>query len=377
MRKMHETMISALKQPNMETNTTPKMLELANEMHKKDLMELKTQHAETVGSLERQLAELKTINGANETSLKELSQQNSELQAALEDKEKSTERQIKEFEETIRKLKEDKKTMKDAIELDAEMKISSMNQELEKLKEEHTKDLNKVKTEYENSLADIKYIYEQEKTGLEGRLEKATQELKALQALKENAANNSVIMRDMQNNYLLEIQELNAHLDAFKKQSYEEIASLKKQRDEAYKKVESILTSKSSARGSVNGKGVKGKSKSSAIELSEGIQKELGKLRKQNNDLKGYVAKLENSEKRLKALLSQKENNGAETGRSMMGKQTTFERTNSSSRTGRRKVDVLTARGERTPTLERDEVTELNVAGISLLPQDNINRIHQ
>ena len=42
----------------------------------------------------------------------------------------------------------------------------------------------------------------------------------------------------MQSHYLEEIQELNAHLANFKRQSYDEIQSLKRQRDDAYKKVE-------------------------------------------------------------------------------------------------------------------------------------------
>jgi len=243
---------------------------------------------------------------------------------------------------------------------------------MEKLREEHKKDLDHAKNDSERSLNDIKYIYEQEKEALEARLVKANQEIKNLQGIKEQTANNSVVIRDMQNNYLLEIQELNAHLDAFKKQSYEEIACLKKQRDDAYKKIESLLASngsKNSIGKITSNKALtqgKGKQKNAAVvELSEGIQKELAKLRKQNNDLKSYVTKLEISEKKLKSLLSQKENTVEASGKQVLQKKS--QNTASCKDLMKKKFEepkTVQTKQEKNKNILQSEITELNVIGI-------------
>ena len=382
--------MTALKQPNLEINTTPKMLELASEMHKKDLAEVKEQYAEVIKSLEAQFAEVKSTTNASDVIVKDLSQQNTELKNILQYKEKEIDKIVKEHDEKVKKLEEEKKRIKVAIELDTEMKLANIAQIMERQKEEDSKSLERVKTECERSLNDIKYLHEQEKNSLESRLEKATQELKSLQSTKESSANNSVVIRDMQNNYLLEIQELNAHLDAFKKQSYEELACLKKQRDDAYKKVESLLASNPKAAGTnstpnTSISSATGTSKSSrsskigmmkskgkctaAAEFAEGTQKEMTKLKKQNNDLKSYITKLETSEKKLKTMMAQKENTG--TTAEVAAKLTTSatKQANIMSPGGKVKKTShkpATARVEKAS--EQEEITELNAATLSFAP---------
>ena len=71
---------------------------------------------------------------------------------------------------------------------------------------------------------------------LEGRLEKFQSSVKLLEMQKD--ANSATSMQDLQNHYLGEIQELNFQITKFKKESYAEIQNLKKQRDDALKKVE-------------------------------------------------------------------------------------------------------------------------------------------
>lgn len=309
---MHETMISALRQANSETNSTPKMLELANEMHKKDMTEMQERHHEAVGSLERQLAEVKQQNADLDSAVKQLSKGKMDLEADIMAKERAYETLKREHDEKVRRLEEERRKLKDAIELDSQLKANNINQVLDKIREEHGKELSRVKAESERALQDIKYIHEQEKIAMADRLDKTAQDLKSLQAVKDNNANMSISMQSMQNNYLTEIQELNSHLDAFKKQSYEEIACLKKQRDDAYKKIESLIAAKSvPVAAAKNGQIT---DRSAKTRQTEETKKELTRLRKQNNDLKSYVSKLEASERKLRAQQStRKENVGADT----------------------------------------------------------------
>ncbi len=298
MKRMHETMISALRQANTESDNTPKMLAIAEEMHKKDMAELRDRHTEVVAGLERQIAELRQQNADLDASLKLAVKKQSDLEDSLKAKGETEDAQKKNLETKVRKLEEEKGKLKDAIEMDSQLKANSITQAMDKMREDHARELARVKSESERALQDIKYIHEQEKQSLSDRLEKMGQELRTLQTAKETSASEDMSMQSMQTNYLTEIQELNSHLDVFKKQSYEEIACLKKQRDDAYKKIDSLAPK---AKGPQQDRSARGKTSSTAnSQLSE----DLNKVKKQNLSLKSYVAKLEDSERKLRTQLA-------------------------------------------------------------------------
>ena len=318
---MYETMIAALRQANAETDCRPKQLELANEMHKKELEEIKERHGEIVRSFERQLEELKNANCESEQRLKQLMAQQAESEETVRQKEAEFREKCRDFEQQVKHFEDEKKRIQEAIDIEAQLKDSLIAQALDKQKAEHLRELDGLKAQYERALVDIKYIHGQEKLALETRLDKVLQQLKLAEAQKD--PNASMNMQEIQCTYLAEVQEINAHMEAFKKQSYEEIATLKKQRDEAVAKLasaERVVASRNlqknaqataipvdkSLNPSTKGKVPKGGSKVSA-EPAGPWQKELSKFKKENVDLKSYIAKLEGNERKLKALIADKD----------------------------------------------------------------------
>ena len=166
------------------------------------------------------------------------------------------------------------------------------------MQKEHGSEVESIKLQSENALNDIKYIYEQEKLAIENRLDKSKHNLKALELQTQDSGERpNLNLQEIQNNYLEEIQELNIHLDAFKKQSYDEIKSVKKQRDDALKRVSTMEIQlnkmKSHMRNNQNIHDQSSKTLKSKLEkakmlldASEGSNDHLKKLRKQNQQLK-------------------------------------------------------------------------------------------
>ena len=309
-------MLSVLKDTNGENNL-PKELEMANAMHKKEIEDMKERTAETVQSLERQIQGLKNTNTNYENTIKQLQTTQNETEKSCEAKISEVQTKMKDVEEKLKQAIEDKAKQKEAVELDVQVRLLSLNATMDKLKASHTKELERMKLQGENSLNDIKYIYGQEKMALEARLEKAYNELKITQSNKEGNYS-SLNLQDMQSNYLDEIQELNAHLGSFKKQSQEEMNSINKQRDDALNKAtyldheliklkEAMRTDQTMHEQSSAELSHKLEKAKSLIEANEGIQGELKRLKKQISDMKAYVTKIEGNERRLKVLLSQKE----------------------------------------------------------------------
>lgn len=307
-------MITALKQTNSLPNNTPIQIEIANEVHQKELEETKQRHSEVIASFERQLADIKGRYEETEGQMKLLMKKQAGMEELAEQKESEYQACRKEFDVKYNKLVEEYKNIKEASQLDLQFKMEKSNRELERLKLEHEKEIAAVKQKCEQSLNDIKYIHDQERMRAENKLEKIREELKLAQSYKE--VNNSANFREIQSNCLEEIQELNAHLDIFKKQSYEQMAQLKSERDDAIKKcegceraIEKLINEKSKIV-SQNIQPTAEVAKKPQINNKKGLEsslRDLNKLKKENVDLKSYIAKLEINEKKLKALITQKD----------------------------------------------------------------------
>ncbi len=297
----------------------PKELEMASALHKKEMDDLRESQTSTVQSLERQIVELKTSNADYEAKLKSAQGESQTNSTKWQARVAELEGKLKEQEEKVRLISEEKKKQREAIELDGQMKVMNLNLALEKLKAEHAKEIERTKQQEENTLKDIKYIYGQEKAALEARLEKAHNELKVARSTKEgndNAAN----LQEMQAKYLEEIEELNSHLSSFKQQSQEEVETLKQERDEAVERAMELEKELARASGSI--RTMQSLHNKSSVELSqklekakeladanEGVQAEIKKSRKQIADMKAHITKLEANERRLKMMFTQKEAN--------------------------------------------------------------------
>lgn len=289
-------MLSALKPANSENINAEKELIVTDELYKKEIQEIRERHSEILASYERQLNELKTTNLGCENKIKQLIKMQSEYQenAALQEKEYVESK--KNLEDKIERLEEEKRKMKTTIEIEIQARLVNQGQYLENIKADYNKEKDKLKEQYEKSLSEIKNLHEMEKKGFDERYSKICHELNMAHSQKEESVAKSV--NEIQSNYIEEIQELNAHLDAFKKQSYEELAGLKKERDEALKKIEALEKALAKKVPEIKVKKMQSK------QINE--QKEIDKFKKQNADLKSYIAKLEAKEKVLMEDLSKK-----------------------------------------------------------------------
>lgn len=180
LKKMYDSMLTALNPSNESTSKLTKEIEMINEMHRKDLAELKQRHLETVISFKQQINDLKALNSKYEAELAEkdeLQQNYKEKFEESEVKEKLMESRIKEMELNIKK-KEEMATMK------AEANEMQSNIALDKVRNEYKKEINKVKAKYEHTLKEIKSIYEKERVNTEAELRKANNTINAIETRK-------------------------------------------------------------------------------------------------------------------------------------------------------------------------------------------------
>jgi len=306
---MHDAMLSALN-PCSDNNKTPKELEIASELHKKELEEISKNHEKVLGTLQAQLDQYKKSVEVKENSLKELVTSYHNKESDYDKKCSELEIVKKELDSKIKGFDEEKQKLKDAFELEQNLKINELNSAYEKLKVEHATELSQIKSQSENTLKDIKEIFEAEKASLTEQLAKAHNEILVMQKNQNSLGGTQ--------NCLEEIRELNAHLDAFKKQSQEEILGLKKQKEDLQKRAETAEEELNSLKHTMrntqmiydqSAKNFKQKLEKAQqlIETNENAQTELQKCKKQINELKNSLSKYENGEKRFKSLFSQKE----------------------------------------------------------------------
>ncbi len=300
--------------PLSDANKTPQELQIAAELYKKELEEMNALHASALKELNTQIDSLRKSVENKDSTARELGIRCSERDAECARLRSEIEIAAKEAAAKAKRAEEERRKLREAIELDLSLKTSNMNTTVERMKLEHAVELERVKQQSEAAVKDIKYIYEQEKHGLEERLSKSHNEVLELQKQKDQGLMGSTGTQ----NCINEIRELNAHLDAFKKQSQEEIATLKRQRDEAIKRADSMEEELSSLRHTMrntqmiheqSAKNFRQKLEKAQqlIESNENAQTELQKVRKQVADLKNAVAKGDSSEKRLKSVILQKE----------------------------------------------------------------------
>lgn len=282
---MYESMFSALKPLSNDNSVIPKEMEIMEGLHKKEIEEIKQKNEKITKSLEKQIAEYKETNAEFEKTIKNLQNQKIDSEKMYQLKVAEAENKKKEYEDKLKNIDSERSKHKDMAILDSEAKVANANAEMERLRSENKYELEKTKQDCENTLREIKFIYEREKLLVESRLEKANAEIKLLQS-KRSSCDTSRDLNELQNNYIEQIQELSTQLDAFKKQSEEDVALYKKQRDDAIKKVEELNRNQTYCREDYE---------------------ELQTVKKQVVNLKSYVAKLENNEKLYKNLLEEQQ----------------------------------------------------------------------
>lgn len=294
---MHATLFSVLNDPN-NINNIPKELELATSIHKKEMEELHTHYNEIINTLERQITDSKTNCDNLEIKIRNLQAEIDETNKTHISKNEEYEQKLKECEEKINKANENNKKLKEAMELDSHVKISNLNGQIEKIKIENSKEILEMKQKCENSLNDIKNIYQQEKSSLEERIQKLSEELKNSISSKENS--------QIINEYIEEIQELNNTILSLKKQNAEQISSITKEKDELTKKIKEQNSDLFRIRDEL----AQTKHRLKQIEsepIIEGTQADLKKAKKQITEMKSHISKLESDGRRLKSLLTNKE----------------------------------------------------------------------
>ena len=154
---MYASMMAALN-PLGDGNKIPKELQIAAELHKKEVEELRKEQAAVVTSLEAQIKELKLTLGNQELALKDAQVTVQEQIAEGQKKQIEWDNVQKDLENKLRKCDEDRQKQKDAIELDSHLKLASAGSALEKVKIEHAKEIEKLKFQSETALQDIKYL---------------------------------------------------------------------------------------------------------------------------------------------------------------------------------------------------------------------------
>ncbi len=236
LRRMHDATVAAFKNASTGNSDLPKELEISNALHKKELEELKLRHATSIDSLERQVAELRAARAESDSTLKQLAATHAQTEDDHRRMLAECESRCRELQRRLKQAEDDKAKEHEIVEMAAQVQTATRNAAIEKLQAEHAKEVERLQQQSERALSDIKYLHEQERLVLETRLDKLSNELRLAQSNPEPSA--SAHLQEIQNNYLDEIKELNAHLDAFKKQSQEEMTSLKRNAQDATKRAE-------------------------------------------------------------------------------------------------------------------------------------------
>eukprot|EP00826_Nyctotherus_ovalis_P019827 TRINITY_DN16162_c0_g1_i1.p1 TRINITY_DN16162_c0_g1~~TRINITY_DN16162_c0_g1_i1.p1 ORF type:complete len:585 (-),score=185.01 TRINITY_DN16162_c0_g1_i1:184-1938(-) len=301
-KKLQETMLAAFND-SKNSNSIPKELEFASAAHKKEVQTLKEQYKIAIENLERQVADYKRQNEDLEEKISLITLDKEALLTNNKDKFKELEAKLKDANKKVKALTESKKVLQEAMELDTQVKMANLNTSVEKMKAEHLKEMEDVKRKSEASLEDIKYLYHQEKIALERRIEKMQAEMKMLEAQKE-ADSTQRQLCDLQANYISEIQELNSHLDSFKKQSHDEITALMREKDEKERNIESLEREVSNANEAYIE--IETMYKRIAAEAKETARK-LEECQSQIIQMQTYIQQLETNEYELKVLLENKE----------------------------------------------------------------------
>jgi hypothetical protein len=310
-KRMQDSMLSALHLDS--SNSVPQELQIAVDQHKKEIEELSINHRDVIQSYERQLSSTNSKIAELEKLNKEYIDKLSALDINYKDAVKELNDLQKEYQSKEYRLSEEKKKLDKQADLESDLKVTHLNLIIEKLKSEHQKEIEHTKSTSEASLKDIKYIHQQEKLVLQERNEKQQTIIKSLQLQKESSNNSNI--SEMQANYVKEIKELNVHLNDYKKQHEEEVLAIKKQRDDALRKVEALehnlLTAKGVMKASQNDKAhtkAKSDKHKELVGQNELLIEEGKKQKKIITQLKTQLSKLETSEKALKSKVSNNDN---------------------------------------------------------------------
>jgi len=92
---MHESMFAALKTVD-EKNNMPKEIEIAEDLHKKELAEAKSRYEETIRGFEKQISELRAEVSKKDSAIQANETEKIERDALLKRKESEFESQKKE-----------------------------------------------------------------------------------------------------------------------------------------------------------------------------------------------------------------------------------------------------------------------------------------
>jgi hypothetical protein len=255
-------------------------------MHKKEMAETKEKAENLAIRQEKLILEYKERVTEYETAIKSFQTKEAENDKRWQAKFLDVEAKRKETEEKLSRTEKEKNRIKESASQDSEVKLNNAMATIEKMIMEHKHEIELMKQDKENSLKEMKYIYENSNLMLESKLENANMEIKLLQSQKTSNDNRN--LNEIQNNYLEEIQELNSQLDAFKKQSEEDVTLYKTQRDEAQKKAEDM--------------------EQKLEKVKFGVA-EHEQLKKQVSEMQSYIARLQNSEKQFKKILTEEAGN--------------------------------------------------------------------
>lgn len=275
MKKMYEAMLSALKPLAGDTSQPAKEILLINELHNKDLADIKQRHGEIVSSLSRQVEDLKGALAQYENeSRKELARQGD---VELNYKGKLLDRKMKqkELEARIGKMEAERLRINEDVIVNTKEMVES--EELERVKEEHRKELERIKEQYSNVFQEIKQIYQQERQMSEVKLERASSLIRTLQDQREFGG------EDLHEMYLEEIKEFDRELEDCKRNRLEEFIESKS---------EQYIGEKCNNRYGNSGTEILGtKSYGGAQQFT--LKEENDRLKVQVASLEAHVAKLE------------------------------------------------------------------------------------
>lgn len=212
---------------------------------------------------------------------------------------------------------EEKKHIQDLYSNEMKNKLELNNRLIANLKSSHAEEIKNIRNEYESTINSISKNSQQETNELKNKIINLEKDL--ILSSKKNDLNEKAEILEFQKNYITEMQELQKSFEEFKVKTNEEIKILRKQKEEATKKLS--LYQQSFDRIKIeweqneniyreNYRSMRNKLDSFKIFIknNEILKNQLDLSRSEIAFLKLKITKLESSEKKMQNILMEKSN---------------------------------------------------------------------
>eukprot|EP00357_Protocruzia_adherens_P001004 CAMPEP_0115040520 /NCGR_PEP_ID=MMETSP0216-20121206/44868_1 /TAXON_ID=223996 /ORGANISM="Protocruzia adherens, Strain Boccale" /LENGTH=960 /DNA_ID=CAMNT_0002421757 /DNA_START=172 /DNA_END=3054 /DNA_ORIENTATION=- len=310
LKRLQDTMLSAFGDSDSGGNRDEinKELDLAREHHQKDMDELKEAHQI---ELERMKAEIENTVNTYQREFNDLREREGTLdkrECKWKDEIQTLANEKSVLEEKIKTLESELTFVKDDIEKEIQRRLIEENSSVSHMKDQHEKEIAHLRDESDKAIVEIRQVYEQDKKALEDRLEGYSENMHHLQEALEAKAN----QEQANASFLSDLRDQQHEVEEIRAQAAEELNDMTRQRDDGLHKINLLENDLAKLKAAFKTIESTHKTKleqaKQSIEASEGQQEDIKKLRKQSNTLRATIGKLEVSERKLKNMLVEKEN---------------------------------------------------------------------